>query len=127
MLNEAKLVAFVITADSTRARAFYEGLLGLRFVSDDQYALVMESNGNQLRIGKMPNFKATAQHTVLGWEVSDIEKAVTALGEKGITFEKYGFPGQNERGIWSTPNGDKVAWFKDPDGNTLSLGQHPKR
>lgn len=127
MLNQAKLVAFVITADSIRARAFYEGLLGLRFVSDDQYALVMESNGNLLRIGKMPNFKATAQYTVLGWEVLDIEEAVSALGGKGIVFEKYGFPGQDERGIWSTPNGDQVAWFKDPDGNTLSLGQHPKR
>jgi hypothetical protein len=75
----------------------------------------------------MPGFKATAQYTVLGWEVSDIEKAVSALVEKGITFEKYGFPGQDERGIWSTSNGDKVAWFKDPDGNTLSLGQHPQR
>ena len=99
-------------------------VLGLRFVSDDQFALVVDSNGITTRITKVPNF-TPQKFTVLGWEVSDIEKAVTELDEKSVSFEKYGFPGQDERGIWTVPGGEaKVAWFKDPDGNVLSITQH---
>jgi catechol 2,3-dioxygenase-like lactoylglutathione lyase family enzyme len=124
MLGSNKIVAFVPTRDSAQARAFYEDTLGLKFLTDDGFALVLEANGIMVRIAKVPEFKP-AQFTILGWEVSGIESVVSDLGKKGVRFEKYGFPGQDEHGIWSAPGGAKVAWFKDPDGNILSVSQHP--
>ncbi|HEY3769208.1 MAG TPA: VOC family protein [Candidatus Angelobacter sp.] len=123
MLNTAKIVAFVPIRDSQKSRPFYESVLGLRFVSDDPFALVMESNGIMVRLAKTPNF-TPAGFTVMGWEISKIEEEAAALQKKGVTFEK--FPGlqQEESGIWTAPGGAKVAWFKDPDGNILSLSQH---
>jgi catechol 2,3-dioxygenase-like lactoylglutathione lyase family enzyme len=124
MLTNAKLVAFVLTADASRARRFYEGLLGLRIVAEDDFALVIDANGTTLRVVKMQETKPSP-HTVVGWEVPDVRAAVTALRERGVTFEKYSFLEQDELGIWSPPGGAaRVAWFKDPDGNVLSLSQH---
>jgi len=123
MLGSLKIVAFVPTSDYQKARAFYEGVLGLRFVSQDSFALVMDAHGIMIRIAKVKDLKPQ-QFTILGWEVDDIEKFVSGLSEKGVEFMRFGFPGQGERGIWSAPGGAKVAWFKDPDGNTLSLSQH---
>ena len=79
-----------------------------------------------IRITKLPNF-APLQGTILGWEVPDIQAVATWLREKGVALEKYPFVQDRELGIWTTPNGDKVAWFKDPDGNILSISQHPSR
>jgi len=123
MLNSAKLMAFVPIKDSKRSRPFYEGTLGLRFISDDGFALVMDSNGVTVRLAKAGNFTPAA-FTVLGWQVAEIEQAVAELEQKGVRFEKFpGLP-QDERGIWTAPGGAKVAWFKDPDGNILSVSQH---
>jgi catechol 2,3-dioxygenase-like lactoylglutathione lyase family enzyme len=123
MLNTAKIIAFAPIRDSQKSRPFYEGMLGLRFVSDDPFALVMESNGTMIRLAKTPNF-TPAGFTVMGWEVSKIEEEVAALQKKDVTFERFpGLP-QDELGIWAAPGGAKVAWFKDPDGNILSLSQH---
>ena len=123
MLNSAKLMAFVPIKDSKRSRPFYEGMLGLRFISDDGFALVMDSNGVTVRLAKAGNFTPAA-FTVLGWQVAEIEQAVAELEQKGVHFEKFpGLP-QDERGIWTAPGGAKVAWFKDPDGNILSVSQH---
>jgi catechol 2,3-dioxygenase-like lactoylglutathione lyase family enzyme len=123
LLGSTKIIAFVPTTDALRARSFYEGVLGLRFVKDDGFALVMDANGIMVRIAKSPEFKPT-QGTILGWEVSGIEKIVAGLAEKGVKFERFGFFEQDALGIWTAPTGDKVAWFKDPDGNTLSVSQH---
>jgi hypothetical protein len=98
-------------------------VLGLKFLRDDGFALVFDMNGIMLRIGKMPAF-TPAQHTVLGWESHDIESDVDELARKGAAFERYPNMGQDQRGIATFPGGDKVAWFKDPDGNVLSLSQH---
>ncbi len=122
MLADSKLVGFVVTTDFIKARSFYEGRLGLRFVSQDAFALVVESNGNAVRISKLAELKPQS-FTVLGWEVHDIDAKVDELAGKGISFEKYGFPGQDDRGIWKSPSGARVAWFKDPDGNVLSISQ----
>jgi catechol 2,3-dioxygenase-like lactoylglutathione lyase family enzyme len=123
MLNTAKIIAFVPIRDSQRSRPFYEGVLGLRFVSDDPFALVMDSNGVMVRLSKTPKF-TPAGFTVMGWEVSAIEEAVTALKKNGVQFEIFpGLP-QDELGIWAAPGGARVAWFKDPDGNILSVSQH---
>jgi catechol 2,3-dioxygenase-like lactoylglutathione lyase family enzyme len=123
MLNSAKMMGFVLTKDYDKARAFYEGKLGLRFVSLDQFALALRAGENMVRISKMPNF-TPLQSTVLGWEVQDIEAAVAWLQKRGVEFDKYPFVQDRERGIWTAPSGDKVAWFKDPDGNVLSVSQH---
>ena len=123
MLGSTNIVAFVPIKDSAKARAFYEGVLGLRFVKDDGFALVLEANGIMVRAAKMKEF-TPAQFTILGWQVSDIEQVVRGLAARGVHFEIFGFFKQGELGIWTAPTGDKVAWFKDPDGNILSVSQH---
>ena len=123
MNSSAKIVAFLQVNDREAAHRFFVDVLGLTYVASDPYALVLESNGTRIRIGENRDH-VSDRGTVLGWDVSDIETAVSELEAKGIEFQKYGFPGQDERGIWTTPGGDKVAWFKDPSGNVLSLSQH---
>jgi len=123
MLTQGKIIGFVLTKDYDQARAFYEGKLGLAFVSLDQYAMVMKAGGHMIRIAKVPNF-TPLQGTVLGWEVEKIESVAAWLRDRGVIVEKYPFVQDRELGIWTAPNGDKVAWFKDPDGNILSVSQH---
>jgi catechol 2,3-dioxygenase-like lactoylglutathione lyase family enzyme len=118
-----KLIGFAPITDGERAKAFYEGVLGLTFVADDGFALVFRSGTNMIRLAKMPQV-APAQFTILGWETGSIEDDVQALTAKGVEFARFGFLEQDALGIWTAPGGDKVAWFKDPDGNTLSLSQH---
>jgi catechol 2,3-dioxygenase-like lactoylglutathione lyase family enzyme len=123
MLGTTNIIAFVPTRDADKARAFYEGVLGLRFIKDDGFALVFDANGIMVRVAKGQQF-TPAPYTILGWEVSDIENEVRSLQKKGVHFEIFGFFKQDDLGIWTAPTGDKVAWFKDPDGNTLSVSQH---
>ena len=123
MLGSTNIIAFVPITDGERGRAFYEGVLGLRFLKDDGFALVLEANGIMVRAAKMKEV-TPAQFTVLGWQVTDIENVVRGLQEKGVKFEIFGFFKQDALGIWTAPTGDKVAWFKDPDGNVLSVSQH---
>jgi catechol 2,3-dioxygenase-like lactoylglutathione lyase family enzyme len=123
MLETGTMCGFVITKDYDAARVFYEGKLGLEFVSLDQFAMVMRIGGHPVRISKLEKF-TPAQHTVLGWQVADIEATVAWLMSRGVEMEKYPFVEDKERGIWSAPGGAKVAWFKDPDGNVLSVSQH---
>lgn len=120
MLTNAKLMAFVPTNDTVQARAFYERVLGLKFVEEDGFAVTVDANGIRVRIVRVENHKP-AQFTILGWEVADIEKSVSDLEERGVAFERFGMPNQDARGIWNAPGGAKVAWFRDPDGNTLSV------
>jgi predicted enzyme related to lactoylglutathione lyase len=123
MLGSHDIVAFVPITDSERAKAFYEEVLGLKFIKDDGFATVMDANGIKVRMAKVPDFKP-AQFTILGWEVEDIESTVKQLTARGVHFEIFGFFKQDELGVWTAPTGDKVAWFKDPDGNILSVSQH---
>jgi catechol 2,3-dioxygenase-like lactoylglutathione lyase family enzyme len=123
MLGSHKIAAFLQITNVERAREFYEGILGLRFVKDDGFAAVFDANGIMVRAAKMKEF-TPLQSTVLGWQVTNIEEMVRALQKRGVHFETFGFFKQDELGIWTSPNGDKVAWFKDPDGNVLSVSQH---
>ena len=118
-----KLIGFAPITDGERAKTFYEGVLGLTFVADDGFALVFRSGANMLRLAKMPQV-TPAQFTILGWETTSIVDDVQSLTAKGVEFIRFGFMEQDALGIWTAPGGDKVAWFKDPDGNTLSLSQH---
>ncbi len=123
MLAASKVIGFVPTKDSGKAREFYEGKLGFQFVSDDPFALVMRAGETMIRIAKAPDFMP-ARYTVLGWEVGNIEEVVGWLQRRGVAFEKYPFAQDQVSGIWTAPNGDKIAWFKDADGNVLSVSQH---
>jgi len=125
MLAAGKLTGFIPTKDYDKARAFYVDKLAFEFVSLDQYALVLSLGGHKFRVSKVPNF-TPLQGTILGWEVENIEAVVRWLAERGVATEKYPFVQDKELGIWTTPNGDQVAWFKDPDGNILSVAHHPK-
>jgi len=117
MLASKDMVGFILTKDYDKSREFYESKLGFAFVSLDQFALVMKTEANMIRIVKVPDSTAL-RSTVLGWEVGDVEAIVTWLAGRGVVFDKYPFV-KDERGIWTAPSGDKVAWFKDPDGNVL--------
>ena len=126
MLNTAELIAFVPTRDPEAARRFYEQTLGLEFVSEDPFAIVFRAGGVMLRIANVstvPGFEP-APFTILGWQVTSAETTVRALSEKGIHFERFPGLDQTDLGIWHSPSGAQVAWFKDPDGNTLSITQH---
>jgi len=125
-LSSYNIIGFVTIVDVERAKAFYRDTLGLRLVSEEPpFALVFEANGIMLRLG-MGKERPPVQGTVLGWQVPDVAAAVKDLIEAGVSFERYGFMKQDELGIWTSPTGAKVAWFKDPDGNTLSLSEHPE-
>ncbi len=118
-----KIVAFVATRNAEQAKSFYADKLGLRFVSDDGFALVFDIAGTMLRIARVKEL-TPAPFTVLGWEVEAIEETVSDLGRNGVSFQRFpGLP-QDPLGIWAAPGGAKIAWFKDPDGNVLSVSQH---
>jgi predicted enzyme related to lactoylglutathione lyase len=122
MLSKSHLISFVATSNAKTARDFYEKILGLTFVSDDQFALVFEANGTMLRIQKVDKVNPHG-YTVLGWEVTDIKKEVRQLIKRGVKFARYEGINQDEYGIWKAPSGAKIAWFTDSDGNVLSLTQ----
>lgn len=124
MLNEAGVVAFVACTDADRTKKFYGEVLGLSLVSDDPFAVVFDAHGTMLRVQKVREL-VPAKHTVLGWRVADIWSEAEQLRQRGVTFDRYEGLQQDELGIWASPSGALVAWFKDPDGNTLSLTQFP--
>ena len=125
MLSSEKLIGFVATRHAARAKAFYGGTLGLRLVSEDGFALVFDANGTAIRVTPVREL-TPAPYTVLGWDVTDIKSVVTGLAAAGVSFERYGFLEQDQQGIWTAPGGTRGAWFKDPDGNLLSVSQHSK-
>ena len=120
MLGKQTLVAFAATTDSARSRAFYEGTLGLTVISDDPFALVIDANGTMLRVLKVADF-TPQPFTALGFQVDDISAVVAALMKARVVCERFPGMDQDAQGVWSSPSGARVAWFKDPDGNVLSL------
>ena len=119
----ARTMAFLVTRDRARALSFYTGVLGFGLTGEDDFAAVLDLNGVMLRLATVADHVA-ANHTVLGWEVADIEATVRGLREAGVAFKVYDGFGQDALGIWSARGGgSRVAWFADPDGNVLSLAQ----
>ena len=118
------LVGFVTIVDAERAKAFYRDTLGIPLVSEElPFALVFDANGIMLRLA-IAGQRSPNPGTVLGWQVPEITSAARALERAGVQFERYEYMQQDEMGIWTSPNGAKVAWFKDPDGNVLSISEH---
>jgi catechol 2,3-dioxygenase-like lactoylglutathione lyase family enzyme len=118
--TSAKAMTFIVTRD--RAKAFYGETLGFPLTSEDPFAAVFDLSGTMLRISTVKNHQPQS-HTVLGWQVTDIVACVNALKAKGVAFNVYEGFNQDSLGIWSAPDGTRVAWFLDPDGNNLSLTQ----
>ena len=122
MLASAPIIAFLATANAKRAKAFYRDVLKLNLVSEDDFAIVFDAGGTMLRIVKVAR-PTIAPYTVLGWHVADIAAAMRTLKRRGVRFQRYkGLP-QDKSGVWTSPGGAKIAWFKDPDGNTMSITQ----
>jgi len=126
MPKNAKIMTFIATRDADRARAFYRDTLGvklgLKLVEESPFAIVFDSGGIMLRVTNVPELNP-APYTVLGWEVPDVGSAVKELVAAGVAFSRYPGMTQDEDGVWTSPSGARIAWFKDPDGNTLSLTQ----
>jgi catechol 2,3-dioxygenase-like lactoylglutathione lyase family enzyme len=122
MLNSSNVVAFVATSKPESAKGFYEQTLGLRLILDDAFAIVFDANGVMLRVQKVQEH-TPPPYTVLGWDVADIHASVKELSGRGVSCERYEWLEQDDAGVWTALSGAKIAWFKDPDGNTLSLTQ----
>jgi catechol 2,3-dioxygenase-like lactoylglutathione lyase family enzyme len=120
MLETANLIAFLATARPAECRKFYQETLGLISLGEDPHTLLFDCNGTTLRIQKLKAV-APGPHTVLGWQVSDLVQEIHALAPKGVSFVRYDGLEQDRNGIWTAPGGTMVAWFRDPDGNVLSL------
>jgi catechol 2,3-dioxygenase-like lactoylglutathione lyase family enzyme len=125
MLGSADLIAFAPTRDPARARQFYESTLGLEFISADPFALVFNAHGTTLRVADVSDVRdyRPAPFTIIGWQVTNARDTVSDLQKKGVRFERFPGMEQDADGIWQSPSGSKVAWFKDPDGNILSITQ----
>jgi catechol 2,3-dioxygenase-like lactoylglutathione lyase family enzyme len=117
-----RLVAFLATTDLERSHAFYGGVLGLRRVEASAYANAYDAAGTPLRVTRVERV-APAPYTVLGWEVEDV---AAALAGHALEPLRYDGVDQDEHGVWTAPSGTRVAWFADPDGNTLSFSQAPR-
>ena len=120
MLNETSLIGFVATKCPAESKAFYGSVLGLRQLSEDDYAIVFDANGVMLRV------QIVAEHspqpfTVMGWRVSKLPALAAELVARGVVFERFEGLDQDDSGVWVAPSGARIAWFKDPDGNLLSL------
>ncbi len=120
MLSSARLTAFAATARPDAARTFYVDVLGLSLVADTPFALVVDAHGTTLRIQKVPAV-SPLPYTLLGWVVDDLEGTIDGLGAQGVVFRAFEGLEHDVRGIWTSPDGTRVAWFQDPDGNVLSL------
>ncbi len=122
MLTTSDVIAFASTTDLARARSFYEATLGLPMVDESAYACLFDAHGTMLRVTAVAEV-AHPGYTVLGWRVADISETIAHLGSRGVSFARYDGMGQDARGVWTTSDGDQIAWFSDPDGNVLSLTQ----
>lgn len=123
-LYPAEMVGFLVTSDVARCRSFFVDRLAFREVGEDPFALVLEADGRMIRVQKAKTHEPRP-YTVLGWNVTDIEASRDRLAAAGVSFEQFGLPGQDARGIMTFSDGARVAWFKDPDGNILSIAQMP--
>ena len=123
MLSHARLTAFIATAKAAQAKSFYAKTLGLAFVYEDDFAVVFDSNGVELRLQKIERLRPQ-QFTSLGWQITGLDDVIRALVLRGVRFERFAGMEQDSLGIWSAPSGARIAWFKDPDGNLLSMSEY---
>jgi catechol 2,3-dioxygenase-like lactoylglutathione lyase family enzyme len=126
MLETMPIIAFVATTTPDRAKEFYSSVLGLQLLSEDGFALMYDAGGTKLRVAVVKELRP-AGYTVLGWIVPDIRRSIQDLMKRGVEFRRYEGFGQDDLGVWTSPSGARVAWFGDPDGNTLSLTEFERK
>jgi len=119
-LRSGAFVGFIPVTDLVSARAFYVGTLGLTMTEDSPFAVVLRHGGTVIRLTEVAELRPQP-FTIAGWEVPEISAVIDSLRSSGVTFRRYDGMVQDDRGIWTTPGGDQIAWFLDLDGNTLSL------
>jgi catechol 2,3-dioxygenase-like lactoylglutathione lyase family enzyme len=125
MLAQAQLQTIIWTSDIDKAERFYTHTLGLPFIKLSHGALVYCVNGTDLRVSPVPHTRPS-EHTVLGFAVADIQTVIRQLNSQGVECERFtDFP-HDENGILKLPGGDQVAWFRDPDGNLLSVVEYAR-
>jgi catechol-2,3-dioxygenase len=120
LINKVK--AFLPIKDKAKAKSFYQNLLGLKLLGEDSYGLEFDLHSSVLRLSLVESHQP-ARHTVLGWKVNNIYAELAELEALGVIFEKFNLQGEDEKGVWEAPDGTKVAWFKDPCGNILSIDE----
>jgi catechol 2,3-dioxygenase-like lactoylglutathione lyase family enzyme len=121
ILQTAKPAIIICTRDRARSTAFYRDTLGLTLAYEDSFAAVFNSAGVTLRLSTIPDF-TPHEHTVLGFHVTDVRASVDSLRRISVVFNIYPHFKHDELGIWTAPGGKiSVAWFRDPDGNVLSI------
>lgn len=123
MLSNSKLQSIIWTSRMAEAETFYRGTLGLPLRTKSDGALVFDVGGGDLRVSPVPS-TVPSEHTVLGFAVDDVVGVIAFLSRRGVTFERFGLP-HDEQGVCVTPDGSRVAWFRDPDGNILSVVEFP--
>lgn len=122
MLKDTPFVGFVLITDPERAKAFYCDVLGLPLVYEDGFAVVLDVAGATLRLARVEAVPEPAG-TNAGWHVDDINATARELTAAGVVFERFDGMDQDADGVWHPPGVGGVAWFRDPDGNRLSLSQ----
>jgi catechol 2,3-dioxygenase-like lactoylglutathione lyase family enzyme len=122
VLETSEAVAFLPTEDLDRAELFFHGVLNLELMSRSPYASVFQVGGATLRVTKVDGLRPQP-FTVFGWLVADLRTVIRELRGKETDMLRYEGLTQDDDGVWTTPNGDLVAWFHDPDANVLSLTQ----
>jgi catechol 2,3-dioxygenase-like lactoylglutathione lyase family enzyme len=124
MLADSKLQSIVWTSRIAEAETFYRDLLGLTLATRSDGALVFDVGGGTLRVAPVPSTQPS-EHTVLGFAVPDLDRVVTLLGERGVAIERFAGMPHDDKGLVVSPDGARVAWIRDPDGNILSVVQFP--
>ncbi|WP_306253067.1 VOC family protein [Parvularcula sp. IMCC14364] len=123
LLASSRVSVFLATAKADEARVFYRDTLGLTMTEDNPYGLVFDLEGAELRLSKVAGF-TPFPWTVLDWHVQDIAATMKALAAKGVEFTRFDGIDHDADGIWTTPDGKaRIAWFRDPDDNVLSVSQ----
>lgn len=120
MLADGTPIAFIPSPDPVRCRSFYEETLGLELVGEDAFALTFDAGGTPVRLTRVPRYEP-APYTIFGWEVDDLDQAISELAKRGVVMARFDGLEQDHLGVWTAPDGSRVAWFRDPDGNVLSF------
>jgi catechol 2,3-dioxygenase-like lactoylglutathione lyase family enzyme len=124
ILEKDELIAFLATTQPEKSREFYRDILGLGFEEDSPFALVLRAANATVRVQKVQAF-TPLPFTALGWKIEDVRSTAKQLVAKGVKFERFDGMKQDDLGVWVSPSGAMICWFKDPDGNVLSLTQFP--
>jgi predicted enzyme related to lactoylglutathione lyase len=122
MLRNAPIRAYIPASNITRARKFYEEIVGLQAKEEYAGGVVYECGGTGVFMYPTPN-AGTSKASQAFWQVNDVEAEVAELKARGVKFEEYDMPGVTMKNGIMIGGGAKTAWFKDTEGNILAVSQ----